>query len=131
MYGCSENPAAPKALSQFRLKTIPAGEHREVLHGEFGVPSRLVTKLYATHDKCRRQLARVELKIYYSLIPRTKRRMREIFGQRQSVTDELMSWQNFVRHMDKLEKLLKVKSPRAEKLRQHIEKWKEDTKNLK
>ena len=129
MIGYGENPAAPKELGQFRLKTFPPGEHREVLHGEFGIPCRLVSELYSTHDKCRRQLARVELKIYYSLIPRIKRRMKEISVPRRSVSDELMSWQNFVRHMDKLEKLLHVRSPRAGKLRQHIENWKETKKD--
>jgi hypothetical protein len=111
-------------LRSFRLVSPAPDENlRELLIEEGGIPWHLMSELYTTHDKCRRQLARVELKIYYSRIPAVRSRMKELLPERFYSSAELMGWGNFVRYIDKLENLLKVRSPRAAKLRKELDEW--------
>lgn len=117
---------ASDLLKHFRLVApVPYAEHRETLHEEFGISADLVSRLYDAHDACRRKLARVELKIYYSLISDLERKMREVPADRRRYeSSALISWQNFINYVNNLEQLLNVRYPRAEKLRQQVEKWK-------
>lgn len=119
------DPNATTILKTFRLMTPASDEkHRKVLTEQFGISDSLTSELYAAHDKCRRQLARVELKIYYSLISRMERKMRAIpVERRRYQSTELMSWQNYIRYVEKLEQLLQVRSPRTEKFLHAKEAW--------
>lgn len=119
MYG---DPSAVKILKLFRFY-LPRGseEYQKELTETYGVPQHLVIELLSRHSKCRERLVQVELKIYYSLISSINRSMNNKVSKDWST---LMTWQNCITYVDRLERLLQVRSPRAKKFRLQVATWK-------
>jgi hypothetical protein len=128
-----DNPDAPDILKQFRLKCInPQQAYREILLDQFGVPHGLVTELYRTHANCRLRLARVELKVCYQIFRVTKQRFSDELDRYGDYnTSLLMSLQNQIHHIGKLEEVLGVPKTRAQRLRQEFGKALERIEQIK
>ncbi len=111
-------------LKRFRLYFPNLSvEQTKILTDEYGISPDLLTKLWSTHDKCRQQLWRAELKIYYSLIPYMKRKVKEVMNEDRIPDEEIKTWSHTIAYIDRLELRLYIRSPRTERFRQELLEW--------
>lgn len=136
MYKSGSSGSCSRILKDFRLRTHePNEKHREVLTEHFLIRAGLVSELYNIHDRCRRHLARVELRIYYQLITsmiRTLKKSITVDRPRPWIWDWdhtcLIGLHDSITLVDRREQLLQVRSPRAEQFRHKVKKLKEKSR---
>lgn len=122
-------PDSVEIMKRFLTKyATPSPTYRNVLRDKYDIPEQLVAKLYDTHTKCRLQMARIELSVYYRLFNHLKGVYIEnnLNWSGWGVDDKhVVSLSHYIHHINTLEQLLQVSRPRAERLRQKLRRTKE------
>lgn len=111
-------------LAGFGAKSAPVADVRTLV--QMGVPEDLIHPLFKARREYQARMNRMQLRIFYALIPRWKGWIKDGWGGTGYNDYGALQSQAyaFVRRVDQLEQLLKVKRPRAPALKRQLDAWK-------